>query len=225
MPQSIRSAEQARKWRWITLAIMLAIILADQVLKVWIKTHMFIGEDISLIGEWARLRFVENNGIAFGMQLAGRAGKLLLSCLRIAMVIFLAVLAHRMLKSRRFSLGLLIPLTCIIAGALGNIIDGTLYGLVFSSSQPYIDATGHLVRPVATFLPSEGGYAGMFFGRVVDMFYFPLFSFQWPTWLPMLGGKNFLFFNAIFNIADAAITCAVFYLLLFQRRAILAMAK
>ncbi len=225
MPQQPRTAKEVAKWRWRVLALVLALVLADQVLKVWIKTHMFIGQDIGLIGQWARIHFVENNGIAFGMELAGTAGKLLLSCLRIGMVLMLVYVVHRMLKARQFTPGLLLPLACIIAGALGNIIDGSLYGLLFSSSQPYIDATGQLIRPVATFLPPEGGYAPLFFGRVVDMFYFPLFSFVWPTWVPLVGGQNFLFFNAIFNIADAAITCAVFYLILFQRRAVLAKAK
>ncbi len=201
------------------------VLILDQWIKIWVKTHMQLGEEFVLIDSWARIHFVENNGIAFGMELAGKVGKLLLSLLRIGMVGFMFYLGKRMFRSREFPVGVLVGLSLIIAGALGNIIDGTFYGVLFSSSQDMVQVNGQWVTPVAQLLPEAGGYAPLFFGKVVDMFYFPLFSIVWPSWMPWIGGQSFSFFQPVFNLADAAITCGVFYLLLFKGKYLLSLDR
>ena len=193
----------------ISLLVIL-LLLADQALKIWVKTHMQLGEAIVVIPDWFQLRFVENNGAAFGMHIASGGGfdwgKLLLGIFRIGLAGALAWLIVHLVRHRKETpRGVLVGLSLIFAGAAGNILDSAFYGLLFSASTPYT---------VAQF---GGHYAGFMMGRVVDMFYFPLF--QWngvPRWLQFLVDGNNYFFGAIFNLADAYISVAVVYLLLFQ---------
>lgn len=202
---------------WIFL-IIVVVLLLDQTLKFWVKTTMYYGQTIPLIGDWALLHFTENEGIAFGFALQGPTAKVALSIFRILTSALLIYLLCRAYRSKRVPKGLLVGLALIIAGALGNVIDGTFYGLIFSSSQEYVLAPDGMsyILPVAQFLPEDGGYAPLFQGLVVDMFYFPIIDFIWPDWLPGLAGKRFLFFSPIFNLADAAITTGVLYILIFH---------
>ncbi len=196
------------------IAILTTVLVAlDQILKIWVKTHMMLDESIVVFPDWFQLRFIENNGAAFGMHIAASGGfdwgKLLLGIFRIGMVGFLVWLLRKLLqdKEKKTPTGLIVGLTLILAGALGNILDSAFYGLIFSESTPY---------EVAQF---GGHYAGFMMGKVVDMFYFPLF--QWnsvPSLLRFLVDSRNYFFGAIFNLADAYISVATVYLLLFQYR-------
>ena len=193
------------------LAAMLAVLLAaDQILKVWIKTHLALDEAIIVCPDWFQLRFVENAGAAFGMRIASSGaidwGKLALGIFRIGLIGLLAWYIASLLRQKAPK-GVLIGLTAILAGAIGNVIDSALYGLIFSESTPF--AVAHI----------GDGYAGFMMGKVVDMFYFPLF--QWnsvPSWLSFLVDSNNYFFGAIFNLADAYISVALVYLLIFHSR-------
>ncbi len=187
------------------------LILLDQVLKIWIKTTMRIGESINVWGDWFQLRFVENNGAAFGMQIASGGdvdwGKMALSGFRVCMICALVYYIYYLVKHKAPK-GVIVALAAILAGAVGNMIDSAIYGLIFSQSTPY---------DVAQF--GGEGYAAFMMGYVVDMFYFPLF--QWnsiPKFLSFLVDSNNYFFGAIFNLADSYISVAVVYLLLFERK-------
>ena len=190
-------------------AVVLLVLLLDQALKIWVKTNMEYGEEIQLLGlKWALIHFVENNGMAFGISLGGDYGKLALSLFRIIAVGFL-VYYIRVLIQAKSNFGLLVSFGLILAGALGNIIDSAVYGLIFSES-PYHGGLAEL-------FPAEGGYASFLHGKVVDMLYFPIFQGNFPDWFPFWGGEPFLFFKPVFNIADMSITIGVFNILLFQR--------
>lgn len=190
----------------LPLAIIFFVLFADQVLKIWIKTHMYIGQEYFVIGDWFRIHFTENEGMAFGMTLGGNYGKLLLSLFRIGAVSFIAYYLYTIVTSKQPS-GLVASISLILAGALGNIIDSIFYGVFFNDSA----------MQVATFVSMGEGYSSWFHGKVVDMLYFPMISGFLPDWVPFWGGEYFQFFRPVFNIADAAITTGVFLILVFQK--------
>lgn len=172
---------------------------------------MYLTEEFWVLGQsWFRIHFIENEGMAFGLSFWGTTGKILLTLLRIAAVIFISVYLRKLML-RKAHWGLVLSMTLILAGAVGNIIDSVFYGVLFSESDW---RTGN----VATFLPDGGGYAPLLQGKVVDMFFFPLFHGRFPEWLPLMGGKEFLFFRPVFNLADSYITVGVAIILLFQRK-------
>lgn len=187
------------------LSIILGILFLDQAVKIWIKTNMVLGEE-HVIFDWFIIHFTENVGMAFGMELGGEYGKLFLSVFRILAVAAIGYYLYSVIK-RGVSDIVIVSLALVFAGALGNIIDSTFYGIIFS------DSYGHM----ASVFPQEGGYAGLLHGRVVDMFYFPLFDGTFPNWVPFVGGDYFSFFSAIFNIADSAITVGMALIILFQK--------
>jgi len=159
--------------------------------------------------EWAKIHFVENEGMAFGITFGGSAGKLFLSLFRIVMVGFLGYMINKLIKEGE-SMGLLISFALIIAGAIGNIIDSVFYGVIFSESGYHL--------PKAVLMPEDGGYAPMLFGKVVDMFYFPMVDTILPDWVPFWGGESFRFFKPVFNVADSAISIGVVSILIFHRK-------
>lgn len=183
------------------------VLLFDQLFKIWIKTTLVLGEEIPVLGEWFLLHFTENKGMAFGMELSGEWGKLLLSIFRIIAIGVIGWYLLRIIR-RQEKTGLIISISLIFAGAVGNIIDSAFYGMIFSESFPN----------VASVFPAGGGYSSFLHGKVVDMLYFPLISGTYPNWLPFVGGDTFSFFRPVFNIADSAITVGVFILLIFQRK-------
>ena len=179
----------------VCAAIAVLILVADQILKIWIKTTFPIGGGVNLIGDWCQLYFVENKGMAFGMAFGGEIGKLLLSLFRIvASILLVVVLVVQMKRNARYTL--LISLVLILVGAIGNVIDCCFYGLIFDESTR---------TQVATMFPAGGGYGRFLHGKVVDMFYFPIWQWTWPAWVPWVGGNHAEFFNAIFNIADSSV--------------------
>lgn len=195
--------------------IIALVLLLDQAVKIYIKTHFEYNEEINMLGiEWARLHFIENEGMAFGFTLDWEYGKLMLSFLRVLMVAGL-IWYMRMLIRENISFGFVACVALITAGALGNIIDSAVYAMIFTES-PYHGG-------LATFTAFGQGYGqdmmlnGFMHGRVVDMLYFPMKWIHWPEWVPKIGGEEWLFFSPIFNIADAAITIGVFAIFLFQR--------
>ncbi|MFO8129112.1 MAG: lipoprotein signal peptidase [Bacteroidales bacterium] len=191
-----------------SLIIIFLVLLLDQILKVWIKTHMHLGEEIPVFGNWFIIHFTENEGMAFGMKLGGASGKLILSIFRILAVILIGIYLYRLVRTGSHP-GLIICISLIFAGAFGNIIDSAFYGLLFSESS---------YHQVASFLPEGGGYTSFLHGKVVDMFYFPLIEGSLPSWVPFWGGNDFVFFRPVFNLADSSITVGVFILILFQKR-------
>jgi signal peptidase II len=191
-----------------SIILITLIILADQILKIWIKLNMTIGQEYQIFGNWGILHFTENYGMAFGLQFWGEFGKLFLSLFRIAAVILIGFYIKWLIK-QKLNTGLVLGVSLIMAGAIGNIIDSAFYGMIFSESG--------YATPAIIF-PPDGGYSTFLHGRVVDMFYFPIIKTTWPSWVPWLGGERFIFFRPVFNIADSAITVGVFYLLLFQRK-------
>lgn len=194
-----------KKQARLVVLFVAALIVVDQVVKILVKTNMQIGEDIPLIGEWCRLHFIENEGFAFGMSMGGATGKVVLTLVRLVASAVIAWLLVRMVKGGTRS-SLVVSLALIFAGAVGNLVDSCFYGLIFNESY----------YSVATLFPADGGYAPLLQGKVVDMFYFPLFEFDWPTWVPLVGGNHFEFFNAIFNVADSAITVGIVWLMIDQ---------
>lgn len=188
------------------IPIILITLILDQGLKIWVKTNMYLGQEYQLL-DWFYIHFTENNGMAFGIELGGYYGKLALSLFRLVFVGVIASFLAKLVRKKADKI-LIVSISLVLAGAIGNIIDGTFYGLLFSESY----------HQLATFMPEDGGYAPLFFGRVVDMFYFPLFKGYLPEWLPFWGGDYFVFFRPVFNIADAAISIGVGIMILFQKR-------
>lgn len=160
------------------------------------------------MGDWFIIKFIENNGMAFGIDLPGNYGKLLLTIFRIIAAIGI-IYYLRMLIKQKVHPGLIIAISMILAGAIGNIIDSAFYGMIFTESSPYAKAI---------MFPPEGGYSSFLHGKVVDLFYFPVFHGTWPEWIPFRGGQSFEFFRPVFNIADSSITIGVFMIMVFQKK-------
>jgi signal peptidase II len=190
-----------------SLLIVFLILVADQVLKFWVKTNMMLGEEIPVFGRWFIIHFVENNGMAFGFEFAGDYGKYFLSIFRIIAVIGICWYLSK-LWVRNVPFGFVVSVSLILAGAIGNIIDSAFYGLIYNES----------FGEIATLFPEGGGYAPFLKGKVVDMFYFPLIRGHYPGWFPFKGGEQFIFFRPVFNVADSAISVGIFAIVLFYRR-------
>ncbi len=184
------------------------VLIVDQVLKIWIKTNMHLGEEYTVISDWFLIHFTENEGMAFGMTLGGGFGKLALSIFRIVAIVLIGWYLVYISRTKSHK-GLVFSISLIFVGALGNIVDSAVYGLFFSQST---------FHSVAEFMPEGGGYGGFLHGKVVDMFYFPIIQGTYPEWIPWKGGDMFIFFRPVFNIADSAITTGVIILILFQRK-------
>lgn len=198
------------KKSWQLFLLVVSILVIDQSVKIWVKTHLWLSQEIKIFGfDWALIHFMENNGMAFGISFGGPYGKLALSIFRIIAIAFLIFLLRSFIRAGA-RWGILIPFALILAGAIGNILDSAFYGLLFSES-------GYFHGGVARIFPAEGGYAGFLHGRVVDMFHFPMFKGYWPDWMPIIGGRHYFFFKPVFNIADMAITAGVLQILIFQR--------
>lgn len=188
------------------LLIILLVLVLDQALKIYIKTHFILGEEYR-ISNWFIIHFTENNGMAFGMQFSGQYGKIFLSVFRIAAIGAIGYYLWTLVR-RNAHQGLIASFALIFAGAMGNILDSAFYGVLFSDSS----------YELARFLPKGGGYASFLHGKVVDMLYFPLIEGHFPSWVPFWGGEEFLFFRPVFNISDSAITIGVLLILLFQKK-------
>lgn len=191
----------------IILSVILVIV--DQISKIWIKTTMTIDQSYHILGDWFQIRFIENPGAAYGMELGGDYGKLILSLFRVAAVIFIGIYVSRLLK-KKAPQGVIIAFTMILVGALGNIIDSALYGMIFTEST---------YNTVSTITAMGEGYGTFLHGNVVDMLYFPIIDIsRMPDWIPIWGGERFIFFSPIFNLADSYISIALIYLIIFQRK-------
>lgn len=188
----------------IALLVIFAVLVVDQIIKIWIKTHMYMHQRFQ-IADWFEIYYTQNNGMAFGMEVFS---KLFLTTFRIAAVGFIGWYLYKIVK-RNLKTGYIVCIALIWAGAMGNIIDSVFYGVIFTNPDP---------PQIATFTAIGEGYSSWFHGKVVDMFYFPIIKSSWPTWFPFVGGENFTFFSPIFNFADAAISCGIIALLLFYSK-------
>ena len=185
-------------------ALLIAFVLIlDQILKIWIKTNMMIGQEIQFF-DWFIIHFTENKGMAFGMEFGGNLGKYILSIFRLIAIVAIGIYWYK-LANTPIKKGIFYSISLILAGAIGNMIDSAFYGMIFSESY------GQLATVF------EGGYSSFLQGKVVDMFYFPLINGHFPSWLPLVGGNHFIFFRPVFNIADAAISTGVINILIFHR--------
>ena len=190
----------------MAVAVVTVILVIDQIIKIWVKTNMTLHEQIEVFS-WFKIVFIENNGMAYGMEIGS---KLVLSLFRVVAVAILGCyIAKQVRKKARW--GYLVCLSMVMAGAAGNIFDSMFYGLIFNASSEFY---------TSYFVPFGTGYAPFLMGKVVDMFYFPLFEMDWPLWMPFVGGEHFIFFSPVFNFADACISVSVVWLLLFYRREI-----
>jgi len=192
------------------ILLILVIIIADQSLKFFIKLHYFAGEEHNVLGNWFRLHFVENEGMAWGWKFGGGFGKIILTLFRLVAVVWGSFLLRDFIQ-KKYHKGFIICAALIYAGALGNLIDSMFYGLIFENNDIF-------TQNVAKLVPIGKGYAGFLHGRVVDMLYFPLIDTKYPSWLPFVGGERFEFFEPVFNIADASISAGVIVLLIFQNK-------
>ncbi len=190
-----------------SVLVILIILIIDQASKIWVKTHMMIGEEIPVLDHWFYIHFIENNGMAFGMELAGKTGKFLLSLFRLVAIVAIGWYITRLIRTKAPA-GLVVAVSMVFAGALGNIIDSAFYGMIFDDSYFH----------VARLFPKEGGYATFLHGKVVDMLYFPILRGHFPDWVPFWGGEDYIFFRPVFNISDSSITIGVAMILLFYRK-------
>jgi len=190
-----------------SILLILLILIADQTIKILIKTNMVIGEEYSVIGNWFRIHFLENNGMAFGMEWGGKAGKAALSIFRMIAIAGICWYLVSIIKKKAHP-GLVLSVSVIVAGAIGNLLDSAFYGMIFSESW----------HTPAVMFPEGGGYSSFLHGRVVDMLYFPLIDTHWPEWSPIRPNETFVFFRPVFNIADTSITTGVLVILFFQKK-------
>ncbi|MDD5992714.1 MAG: lipoprotein signal peptidase [Prevotellaceae bacterium] len=188
----------------VAVLLLVFILVADQVSKILVKTNMTIHESIEIFS-WFKILFIENNGMAYGMEIGS---KLLLSLMRVLLIGVLSVYLVREIKEKA-RWGYIVCLVMVVAGAIGNMIDGMFYGLIFDESTPYT---------VSELVPFGSGYSSFMTGKVVDMLYFPIINTTWPEWVPMVGGEGFIFFSPIFNIADSSISVGVVALLIWYRK-------
>jgi len=189
-----------------SIFLILIVLLLDQTLKIWIKTNMTLGQEYRIIGNWFIIHFTENNGMAFGMEFWGKGGKIFLTLFRILAVVGIGWYLKHLIREKAPKM-LILSISLIMAGALGNILDSVFYGVIFDES----------FYKLATFLPQEGGYSTWLQGRVVDMLYFPILKGNYPDWFPFWSNQPFIFFRPVFNLADSAITIGVAYILIFER--------
>ena len=203
---NLREYSEETKRVWLATLIVVVILLVDQVIKIWVKTHMTLHEQIEILS-WFKIVFIENNGMAYGMEIGS---KLVLSLFR---VIAISILGYYiwLQAQKKVRWGYIVCLSMVLAGAAGNIFDSAFYGLIFNTSSEHY---------TSYFVPFGTGYAPFLMGKVVDMFYFPIIHTYWPEWVPMVGGQPYVFFSPIFNFADSAITVGVVFLLLFYRKEI-----
>ncbi len=200
-----------------SILIVLLILIVDQIIKIVIKTNMSYGQSLPVLGNWFVIKFIENPGMAFGIDIPGRFGKIALTLFRIVAVIgiiwYLRKLLHEKAKT-----GLIVCLSLVLAGAMGNIIDSALYGFLFDKGTVYNEQVRQWISYSGTASLDFSGYAGLFRGCVVDMLYFPIIDTRIPDWFPIMKGEQFVFFRPIFNIADSSISVGVALILLFQKR-------
>lgn len=184
--------------------VIIGTLIIDQTIKIIVKTHMYLHDNIR-IANWFYIYFTENNGMAFGMELFG---KLFLTTFRIAAVILIGWYLHKMVKNGAKT-GFIICVSLIFTGAVGNIVDSMFYGVIFNESTN---------TQIASLFPAVGGYSSLLYGKVVDMFYFPIIDTYWPMWMPFVGGEHFIFFSPIFNFADSCISCGIIALIIFYSK-------
>ena len=189
------------------LLLIFSILIVDQIVKIIVKTNMVIGDEIPVLGNRFRIHFLENNGMAFGMEWGGKTGKVALSVFRMVAIVGISWYLDSIIKKNAHT-GLILSVSAIIAGAAGNLIDSAFYGMIFSESW----------HTPAVLFPEGGGYSSFLHGRVVDMLYFPVIDSHWPDWSPFRPGQTLIFFRPVFNLADTSITTGVLAILVFQKR-------